>query len=201
MNTEFWIEMFGYCGSFIVLISFLMTSVFKLRIVNTIGSIIFMIYALIIKSYPTAIMNLCLVLINVRFLWKMMKMGQEYELIVTDKNDRFLKYLLDRYSEDINKCFPGINYDLNEVNSCYIVTCQGNPVAVTLGIQNGDELELVLDYSTTAYRDFSIGTFLMNNLTMLNISKVIYKGPVEYHTAYLNKMGFVKDGDSYIKHL
>ena len=64
MTKEMIIEAVGYLGSFLVLVSFLMTSVVKLRIVNTIGSLIFMIYALIIKSYPTAVMNACLVLIN-----------------------------------------------------------------------------------------------------------------------------------------
>ena len=51
MTKEMIIEAVGYLGSFLVLVSFLMTSVVKLRIVNTIGSLIFMIYALIIKSY------------------------------------------------------------------------------------------------------------------------------------------------------
>ncbi|MCR4607972.1 MAG: YgjV family protein, partial [Oscillospiraceae bacterium] len=64
MNTKIIIEAVGYCGSLLVLVSFLMTSVVKLRVVNTIGSAIFAIYALIIHSYPTAIMNICLVAIN-----------------------------------------------------------------------------------------------------------------------------------------
>ena len=46
MTKELLIELFGYLGSFLVLISFLMTSVFKLRVINTIGSVIFMTYAL-----------------------------------------------------------------------------------------------------------------------------------------------------------
>ena len=70
MNTSTIIEMVGYLGSFLVLVSFLMVSVVKLRIVNTVGSLIFMIYALIIKSYPTAIMNFFLVLINLHFLYR-----------------------------------------------------------------------------------------------------------------------------------
>ncbi len=63
-NAKFLIEAFGYLGSFLVLVSMLMTSVMKLRIINTIGSTIFTIYALIIHSYPTAFMNFCLILIN-----------------------------------------------------------------------------------------------------------------------------------------
>ena len=40
------IEMIGYLGSILVLISMLMSSVIKLRVINTIGSGIFCVYAL-----------------------------------------------------------------------------------------------------------------------------------------------------------
>lgn len=71
MNQSILIEMFGYLGSILVVISMLMTSVKKLRIVNSVGAGIFAVYALIIHSYPTALMNTCLVLINLYNLAKM----------------------------------------------------------------------------------------------------------------------------------
>ena len=108
MSTHFIIEAVGYIGSAIVLVSFLMTSVFRLRVVNTVGSLIFMTYALIIHSYPTAIMNLCLALINIRFLWKMRHTGKEYELVKVEAGDTFLRHLLDTKRADIEDCFPGV---------------------------------------------------------------------------------------------
>lgn len=65
MNVSMLIEMVGYLGSVLVVVSMLMSSVIKLRVINTIGSGIFAVYALIIHSYPTALMNFCLVSINV----------------------------------------------------------------------------------------------------------------------------------------
>ena len=44
------IEMLGYLGSALVVASMLMSSVVKLRVINTIGSGIFAVYALIIHS-------------------------------------------------------------------------------------------------------------------------------------------------------
>ena len=41
MNTSTIIEAVGYVGSALVLVSFLMTSVVKLRVVNAAGSLIF----------------------------------------------------------------------------------------------------------------------------------------------------------------
>ena len=61
MDSGMIIEMIGYLGSVLVLISFLMSSVVKLRVINAVGSLVFAGYALIIHSYPTALMNFCLV--------------------------------------------------------------------------------------------------------------------------------------------
>ena len=63
------IEAIGYLGSFLVVISMLMTSVNRLRIVNTVGSLIFTVYAFIIGSYPTAFMNMCIIGINLYQLY------------------------------------------------------------------------------------------------------------------------------------
>lgn len=205
MNTQMIIEIVGYVGSALVLVSFLMTSVFKLRIVNTIGSFIFMVYALIIHSYPTAIMNFCLVLINLHFLWKMRHTGKKYDLVKVEDTDHYLQYILGRQEEDIKKCFPGIELtsdeDLSKVNDAYIVTCEGAPVGITLGKHEDDVFDLLLDYSFPEYRDFSIGEFLCKSLKSLGIKRLVYSGPTEHHMAYLNKMGFSKVEDHYEKTL
>ncbi|MBQ9424661.1 MAG: YgjV family protein [Erysipelotrichaceae bacterium] len=202
MNINMLIEAFGYLGSLLVLVSMLMTSVVKLRIINTIGSVIFTIYAFIIKSYPTALMNFCLVLINLRFLWKMSRMDKEYEIVECDRNDVLLRYLVDHYRNDISKIFPGIDLNLRQIDRAYVVLCQGKPVGITLGnAEDDDTLDLKLDYTIPEFRDFSIGSFLFDYLKKKDVRKVVYKGPDENHLAYLNNQGFVKKGNSYIKNL
>lgn len=75
------IEMIGYLGSALVVASMLMSSVVKLRIINTIGSGIFAAYALMIHSYPTALMNVFLVGINVYNLVKLSQKDRSYDLV------------------------------------------------------------------------------------------------------------------------
>ena len=119
MNTNVIIEAIGYTGSALVLVSFLMVSVVKLRIVNTIGSLIFTTYALIIHSYPTAIMNICLVLINIYYLVKMSNTKENsraYDLVRVSPEDSMLKYTIDRASSDIQKIFPGISMDFSKAD-------------------------------------------------------------------------------------
>ena len=93
MDTKTIIEAIGYLGSALVLVSFLMASVVKLRVVNTIGSVIFTAYAFIIHSYPTAIMNVCLVLINIYYLVKMSNTKVDYSIVRVNTKDALVSYL------------------------------------------------------------------------------------------------------------
>ena len=201
MSKEVLIELFGYLGSFLVLISFLMTSVVKLRVINTIGSLIFMTYAVIIKSYPTAVMNFCLVLINLHYLWKMSKMGKEYELVKVNADDRYMDYFLESHYNDIKLCFPGISFDFEDANRFYMIVCSGTPVGLTIGQENNGVMDILLDYSIPEYRDFTIGKFLVTRLPSEGISKLVYRGPDENHQKYLDNIGYTKTEDGYEKKL
>ena len=201
MNTHMLIEGIGYLGSLLVLVSMLMTSVFKLRVINTIGSCIFTVYALIIHSYPTALMNFCLVLINLHFLWKMSRTDRDFDLVTEEKGDAFLQYFIDSHRNDIQACFPGISLDFSEAGRAYIICCKGLPVGVTVGEEKDGILNLILDYTTPEYRDFSVGRFLLSELKKQGIRKLCYGGPVEHHLPYLQKLGYVKNGELYEKDL
>ncbi len=203
MNTKILIEAIGYTGSALVLVSFLMVSVVKLRIVNSIGSIIFTIYAFIIHSYPTAIMNLCLVLINIYYLIKMSNTGENaraYDLVKTTVDDAMLRYSVDRQKEDIEKIFPGTSLAFKGANIAYLICHNGTPAGIFIG--NRDEqgvIDILLDYCIPEYRDFSIGHFLFAQLKNEGINSVTYSGPDNHNQEYLQKNGFVKNGNRYLK--
>lgn len=67
------IEWVGYLASLMVAISLIMTDIVKLRIINSIGCLIFVIYGAIIKAYPVAVMNAFIVVINIYYLIRMKK--------------------------------------------------------------------------------------------------------------------------------
>lgn len=66
-----WIEWVGYVASIMIVISLIMTSVVSLRIVNTIGCILFVIYGLTTGAYPVAIANSLIVFINFYHLYRL----------------------------------------------------------------------------------------------------------------------------------
>ena len=65
MNTT---EIIGIGASLLVLISFLLKDVRKLRIVNTIGCIVFVVYGALLSSIPVVFTNSAIILINLYYL-------------------------------------------------------------------------------------------------------------------------------------
>lgn len=66
-----WVEWVGYAASFFVAVSLIMTSIVKLRILNTIGCALFVAYALLIGAYPVFITNAAIILINIWNLYRL----------------------------------------------------------------------------------------------------------------------------------
>ncbi len=202
MNKAAMVELAGYLGSVLVVVSMLMSSVVKLRIINTIGSCISAAYALIIHSYPLALMNICLIIINCYNLAKLLRSQQQYDLIQVNTDDAFLSYFTGSYKEDILKYFPGSSLDASGCDTAYIVCCNAAPAGLLLGnMSENGVLDITADYTTPAYRDCSVGKYLYSKLPEQGIRKLIYAGSCERHKDYLLKMGFVYTHGVYEKTL
>jgi len=61
-------EWVGYLAMTVLLISFTMKNVTKLRIINSVGCFFFVIYGLLISQYPIVITNVAIILINFYYL-------------------------------------------------------------------------------------------------------------------------------------
>lgn len=67
------VEWIGYGASILIVISLMMTSIIKLRIINSIGCFLFVIYGMYVKAYPVAISNAVIILINIYNLYNLRK--------------------------------------------------------------------------------------------------------------------------------
>ncbi len=203
MDTAFWIEMIGYLGSLLVVISMLMASVVKLRIINITGSVISGIYSVIIASYPLMVMNVCLITINIYNLAKLFHPTKHYDMIVADPKESFLEYFLTRYKEDILKYFPAFEEHKSQAAIAYIFLCNNEPAGVLLGRHNQNGiLDIILDYTTPTYRDCSVAKYQYKKLPSQGIHTLAFSQPkAPEHRSYMKKMGFVKEDGVYIKKL
>ena len=198
MEPAVLIEIFGYIGSALVVVSMLMSSIVKLRVVNTIGSIVSGIYALIVGAFPLVLMNGCLIVINVYNLYKLLKSNQVYDLVESTTNDGLVNYFINHYVDDIKECFNEFNKNDIANKKTYIVCCDGKPAGLLVGEENEGKFNILVDYSTPEYRDCSVGTFLYSQLSKKNIHEVVYSHKAtEEHKAYMKKIGFTKTNEGY----
>ncbi len=67
-----WVEWVGYAAMATVLVSFLMKSVNKLRIVNALGCLLFVFYGFLLQpiSKPIIITNVAIFCINLHYIYK-----------------------------------------------------------------------------------------------------------------------------------
>ena len=189
------IECIGYLGSVLVVVSMLMSSVVKLRVINTVGSCISGTYALVIHSYPLALMNLCLIVINFYNLAKLLKSEQHYDLISGRTDDAYFTYFLNHYKNDILHFFPEADSTLTNLaalgntHTVFIICCDTVPAGILLGtlLENGT-FAITVDYTTPMYRDCSAGRFLYARLPENGIRTLAYMGNSDRHVPYLQKM-------------
>ncbi len=201
MNTAVMIEIFGYIGSGLVVISMLMSSIVRLRIINTIGSTISAVYAVICGAFPLVLMNACLIVINIFSLIKLLKSRQVYDMVPASPDDAFVTYFLQRYADDIRKYFPGYQPGA-AAGQAYLVWCGGNPAGVLLGQAEDGILDIMIDYSAPAYRDCSVGACLYAKLPDQKIHTLRFAQELsETHKAYIHKMNFVPEDGAYIRRL
>ena len=75
-SVPFSIELLGYIATFLVAVSFLCKSMTRLRAINALGATLFVIYSLIITTYPVALLNAFLVCVNLYQLWLLKQKGE-----------------------------------------------------------------------------------------------------------------------------
>ncbi|MBO4351329.1 MAG: YgjV family protein [Proteobacteria bacterium] len=154
---EFFVEAFGYLASLIVVFSLTRTSVKKLWIINGIGAIAFIVYACIIHSYPTALMNLGALVIDVVQLWRLYHVQNSFELVKADRNSEYFKWFINKHAEDLKKFSFNDAYQKAE-HLLYFV--RNNEIAGLLGYnQKDDNADIVVDYVTDKFRDRRIGRY------------------------------------------
>lgn len=64
------IDIVGYIGMIIILYSFTIENMYKLRLVNSIGSMVWIVYGIGIWAGPTILVNSCVLMIHLYWFYK-----------------------------------------------------------------------------------------------------------------------------------
>ena len=198
-NIKMIIEIVGYLGSAFVIVSMLMTSVVKLRIINMIGCVIFAAYALCIHSYPTAAMQGALIIINIVNLQKLLNTKKEYSIVKQIGSQPFSDFFIEENKDDIKRIFPDF-VKVQPDDLVFLICNHSDCAGIFVASKTADNtLTVTLDYTTPAYRDTSVGKFLYSTLKDEGIKTLRAKAFVDLHAKYLIKMGFEQNQGNFEK--
>lgn len=191
-----YLEWLGYIASVIIAISMLMSSLLKLRIINLVGALAFAVYGFLLGSIPVGILNLFIAFIDIYFLSKMFFKDEYFKVLYVRANNYYLINFLDYYLKDIHKFYPGFEYK-PEMNTLSFFILRNMSVAGIFLAHEIDNQKLMigLDYAILDYRDFKLGKYVYQNLSLFKdkgYKELHSKVQSPKHKKYLEKMGFVE---------
>ena len=189
------VEIIGYVASCLLLLAMMMTSVVKLRILNTIGCILYIVYGLFIGSYPVALMNAAIACVNIVHICRSLFSKHTFELLGIKNDDSLVAPFINHYKTDIERNFPEFTFSDRPYTCSYVIVRNMNIAGIFLATDmGGGNLLVELDYVIPMYRDFKVGGFLFNTHRDLfknkGIKKIVALSGTPYHTHYLKRVGF-----------
>lgn len=188
------VELVGYLGSVFVVTSLLMTRILRLRTISLLGSITFLIYAVLIGSIPIAITNVVLMVINITFLIRATRATEWFFLLEVRPESLYLAEFLRFYGDDIAGRHPDWDGEIQSEDVTALVLRDMQPAMALVARPEGDEMHVRLDYGAPRFRDYRMGRFLYGSnldfFTEKGFSRVSVEPVSDHQRQYLSKMGF-----------
>lgn len=194
-------ELVGLAASALILVSLLLTSVVRLRIVNAVGAAVFVVYGLMIDALPVWGMNAAIVVVDLYQLWQLLReRGDErVDAVEVAWDSPVLARVLHVHADDIRQYVAGATVPRPHPDTrAWLVLRDTTPASVLLAHAEDDRVVVDLDYATPATRDLRAGRLLHEELDVLHDvgdgPAVAHAGPRE-HRRYLAQVGFREAGD------
>jgi len=193
-----WMEWIGYIASVIILISFLTSSIIRLRLINLLGCAVFAAYGFMIRSYPTGIMNLMIAGINIYYLIGLFRRKELFTIMPTQKDDSYLRYFLDFYRKDIGRFNPDFDFRIGAEEVSFYVLRDMVTAGLFVGtVKDDGTMRIRLDYVVPAYRDMKVGKHLYSRegsyLSTRGVSALVTYTENGKNRKYYRAMGFAED--------
>jgi hypothetical protein len=195
------LDLVGWIGSGILVLSLLQTRVLRFRIINLVGTVILLVFNALIMVWPMVALNALLGVINVWFVWTYLRDRHNeaaFEVLEVDRDDAYLQRILAVQAEDIERFHPGFTCPTAKERDHSFVILKGTEiVGVVLLDADGDIAQIKLDYVVPRYRDFTPGEFLWRKsdfLRGLGFRHVMTPRGIDYYS----RVGFRPNGKEFV---
>jgi hypothetical protein len=192
-------EFIGYAASLLIAISLMMKSLIRLRVLNAVGAVIFVVYGLLIRAYPVALLNGLIVIIDLYYLLRMLRRSDYFTLMEVAPDSTYLAFFLNFHKDDIRTFFPSFSYQSQPGDMIFFILRDTIPAGLVILRPEGEQGRILLDYALKDYRDFKIGSFVFDDnadiLLDRGLNGLVTEGKVPIHSKYLRQMHFSRSED------
>lgn len=196
-----WLDVVGWAGSALLIYSVMQARVLRFRVLNLAASAILAGFNAVLEIWPMVAMNIALCGINVWHIRGLVATRHDeaaYEVLAVAPDDAYLQHLLHVHDADIAKFQPDLQWDASRPDNLAFLVLRGDEtVGVVLVHDDGSTVaQVLLDYVTPRYRDFSPGEFVWRRSQALRdrgYTRVVT--PIQMVNAYYDKVGFDRRAD------
>ena len=188
----------GYLAFILLAISLLVNNEIRFHWLNSLGSLSFVLYGLMIDAFPIIITNGFLLCINIYYLIKIYTTDEDFDLIEFFSNDTLIQKYFSFYQKDILTFFPDFSLQDKENELRFIVLRDLAFANIFVAQISSEGIAYVkINYTTPKYRDFKVGKFIFEKenkyLKSKGIKQIVYKEVInKNHIQFLKIMKFKK---------
>lgn len=194
-----WLDLVGWCGSALLVVSLMQARVLRFRVLNLVACVVLTGFNAALEIWPMVAMNVVLCAIN---LWHIRSLlgtrhdDASYEVLEVGPDDEYLRHVLRVHGPDILRFQPDFVWNgAARGRLAFLVQRGDETVGVVLVRDDGDGVaQVLLDYVTPRYRDFSPGEFVWRQSTVLR-ERGFHRVVTPRHMvgAYYGRLGFRRD--------
>ncbi len=202
-----WLEIVGWVGSLLVIVSLTQARVLRFRVLNLVGAVIATAYNAIVGIWPFAVMNGVIAVIDVYWLVRLQRERhdeQAYAVLEVPSDDSVLAHLVSTHAADIARFHPAFTA-ADPAPSAAFVVVRGDELVGAVVVRSAGEGtgRVDLDYVTPRYRDFTPGEFVYRDSGVFaahGFRRLVIGGsPAPESRAYLERVGFRSTDDGWAR--
>ncbi len=201
-----WLEVVGWLGSVLVVLSLMLAGVWRFRVLNLVGAVIATGYNAALGIWPFAAMNGAIAVIDVYWLVRLQRDRHDaaaYQVVEVAPDDAYLAHTLRTHAADIARFYPSFTGTAGPGRHAFLVLRGDETVGVVLVRDGGGgDAHIELDYVTPRFRDFTPGEFVYRRsgvFARLGFRRLVVPRDVVGSQDYYERVGFTATDDAWVR--
>jgi hypothetical protein len=206
-------DVVGWIGSAILVLSLAQTRVLRFRALNLFAALLLVVFNAAVAVWPMAAVNAVIAAVDAYVLIRLARARHDaraYEVVPIGTDQTYLQYLLTRHAKDVVRFNPALARDVQQVRKdadlAFLTLNEGETVGFVLARRTGrpGEAQVLLDYALPRFRDFTPGEFVFRSdgpFPHLGVSRVLAPQGMQESSAYLAAVGFRPSPDGLVLQL